>query len=173
MVRPYRADLSPGQYTAVTGATNNGTGVALVELYDADGTAAGSRLANIATRAFVGTGDNIMAAGFVIAGAGNKTLLIRAVGPSLAAFGIEGVLANPQLVLFRDTEPLLGNDDWSSNASAANTAVAGSQVGAFALPANSKDAALLVTLPEGAYTVQVSGVGSETGVALVEVYEVQ
>lgn len=165
-------ELAPGQYTAVTGAANNGTGVALVELYDTD-TAPTTRLANIATRAFVSTGDNIMAAGFVISGAGTKTLLIRAVGPTLGGFGVSGALLDPQLTIFRGTESILSNDDWGVSLSSATSASVAAQVGAFALPANSKDAGFVVTLPDGNYTVHVTGVSSTSGVALVEVYEVQ
>lgn len=165
-------DLAPGQYTAVTGAANNGTGVALVELYDAD-TGPGTRLANIATRAFVSTGDNIMAAGFVIAGSGTKTLLIRAVGPTLGGFGVSGALLDPQLTIFRGTDAILSNDDWGVSSSSATSASVAAQVGAFALPTGSKDAGFVVTLPAGGYTVHVTGVGGTSGVALVEVYDVQ
>ncbi len=165
-------DLAPGQYTAAVGAANNGTGVALVELYDADSGTPSSRLANLATRAFVGTGDNAVAAGFVISGTGTKTLLVRAVGPTLGGFGVTGTLADPQLALYSGTQSILANDDWSTGSGAATTATVAAQVGAFALPTGSKDAAFVVTLPAGAYTVQVNGTNSTTGVALVEVYEV-
>ena len=74
-------------------------------------------------------------------------------------------------MVYRGGEIILDNDDWSASSAAASTAVVASQVGAFTLPSSSKDAALLVTLPAGAYTVQVSGVASGTGVALVETYE--
>ncbi|MBL9202231.1 MAG: hypothetical protein JNL39_17100, partial [Opitutaceae bacterium] len=165
-------DLPPGQYSASAGGANNGTGIALLELYDAD--PAGSptaKLNNIATRGFVGTGANIMIAGFVVSGEGAKTMLIRAVGPALSAFGLTGLLADPQLAIYRGTESILANDDWSTGPAAAATAPVAPQVGAFALPSGSKDAAFVVTLPAGAYTVQVSGVNSTTGLALVEIYE--
>ncbi|PAW66592.1 MAG: hypothetical protein B9S34_07760 [Opitutia bacterium Tous-C1TDCM] len=165
-------DLAPGQYTAAVGAPNDGTGVALVELYDADAGTPVSRLANLATRAFVGTGDAAVAAGFVISGSGTKTLLVRAVGPTLGGFGVTGSLADPQLALFSGAQSILANDDWSTGPGAATTATVAAQVGAFALPTGSKDAAFVVTLPAGAYTVQVNGANSTTGVALVEVYEV-
>ncbi|MDP3073325.1 MAG: lamin tail domain-containing protein [Opitutaceae bacterium] len=165
-------DLPPGQYTASAGGANNGTGIALLELYDADPAAASTaKLNNIATRGFVGTGANIIIAGFVISGEGAKTILVRAVGPTLAAFGLTGLLADPQLAIYRGSESILTNDDWSTGNTAATTANIAAQVGAFALPSGSKDAAFVVTLPAGAYTVQVSGVAGTTGLALVEIYE--
>ena len=115
----------------------------------------------------------ILTAGFVIGGSTAKTVLIRAVGPTLGAapFKIPGVMADPQLALFNSASvQIAGNDNWGGDAaiSAANTAV-----GAFALgSATSKDAIILVTLPPGAYTAQASGVANTGGLAIVEVYEV-
>lgn len=160
-------DLAPGQYSASTGGANNGTGIALLEVYDADTTTPTARLSNTATRGYVGTGGDIIIAGFVISGTGAKTLLIRAVGPTLTAFGLTGVLADPQLTIYRGSDILLTNDDASAAA-----ATAAAQVGAFALPTGSKDAAFVVTLPAGAYTVQVNGANATTGLALVEIYDV-
>ncbi len=165
-------DLPPGQYSATAGGANNGTGIALLELYDADtATAPTAKLNNIATRGFVGTGPDIVIAGFVISGAGAKTLLIRAIGPTLGAFGLTGLLADPQLAIYRNSDVILTNDDWSNGTAATTTASVATQVGAFALPAASKDAAFVVTLPAGAYTVQVNGANATTGLALVEIYE--
>jgi hypothetical protein len=96
-------------------------------------------------------------------------VLIRGIGPTLARYGVSGVLANPQLQVFQGNTLLAQNDDWGGDTTLATVAA---QVNAFALDANSKDAALLLTLPPGAYTAQVSGVGNTTGVALVEIYEV-
>ena len=165
-------DLPPGQYSATAGGVNDGTGIALLELYDADTAATPTaKLNNIATRGFVGTGSNIVIAGFVISGSGAKTLLIRAVGPTLSAFGLTGVLADPQLAIYRSSDVILTNDDWSTGGASATTASVATQVGAFALPSGSKDAAFVVTLPAGAYTVQVNGANATTGLALVEIYE--
>lgn len=169
-------DLPAGQYSAVAGGANNGTGVALVELYDAS--AAGeARLVNIATRGFVGTEGNVLISGFVISAEGPKTLLIRVVGPTLGGFGVDGALANPQLAIYGRAagasadSVLASNDDWSTDATAAaRISTVGGQVGAFALPYGSRDAALVVTLPPGNYTAQASGVGATTGTALVEIY---
>jgi hypothetical protein len=120
----------------------------------------------------VGTGDNILIAGFVIDGNASKTVLVRAIGPTLANFGVGGVLANPQLALFKSGEasPIATNDDWGASTALSN---AFAQVGAFTLDPASKDAALLVTLAPGAYTAQVTGVNGTTGVALIELYEIQ
>ena len=170
-------DLGAGQYSAVASGAANGTGVALVQLYDSTDRS-GARLANLATRGFVGTGGNVLISGFVVSSEGSKTLLIRAIGPTLASFGVSGALTDPQLTIFGRADgsttdtALLGNDDWTSSSGAATTATVATQVGAFALPAGSKDAALVVTLPAGNYTGQASGANATTGIALVEVYVV-
>jgi hypothetical protein len=156
--------LSAGGYTAQIGG---GTGVALVEVYEV-GSAAAPRLANVSARTQVGTGAEVLISGFVIAGQSSKTVLIRAVGPGLAPFGVTGVLADPKLDVYSGSTLLQTNDNWGGT-SALSTAF--TQVGAFALPANSQDAVLLLTLQPGAYSAQVSGVNSGTGVALIEVYE--
>ena len=165
--------LATGTYTAQVTATS-GTGVALLEAYDADAAVTTARFVNISARTQVGTGDNVLVIGFVVTGTGPKTVLLRAVGPGLTQFGVGGVLADPQLRLFNAAGTATDtNDDWASSAAlAAAHGAAFTQTGAFGLPAASKDAALLVTLQPGAYTAQVSGVAGTTGVALVEVYEV-
>jgi hypothetical protein len=97
-------------------------------------------------------------------------LLIRAVGPTLTTFGVTGVLDDPKLQLFSGATLLRENDNWGGDA---QLSTVGASVGAFPLAnATSKDAVLLVTLPPGSYTAQVSGLNLATGVALVEVYEV-
>lgn len=147
--------------------TGPSSGIALVEVYDA-GTGNAVRLVNVSARNFVGTGDNILIAGFVVTGSVGKTLLIRAVGPTLAGFGVAGTLANPKLEIYKEGGAKISeNDDW-----AAALSPVFSSVGAFGLTANSGDSALLVTLAPGAYSAQVSGVANGTGEALVEVYEV-
>ncbi|MEY2881967.1 MAG: hypothetical protein RLZZ15_4347, partial [Verrucomicrobiota bacterium] len=111
--------------------------------------------------------------GFVIDGTSSKTVLVRAVGPTLGAFGVTNALADPQVALYGTasaTTPIASNDNWGGEA---NVAAASTASGAFALAnATSKDAALLVTLAPGTYTVRVSGVGGATGTALLEIYEV-
>ena len=131
-----------------------------------------TKLTNIATRGMVGTGSGVMIAGFRIDGPQTQTLIIRAVGPTLANFGVTGALADPVLELYRSnadgTSTLVAsNDNWSGE-QAKNV----SAEKAFPLADGSADAMLLVTLPPGNYTVQVSGKNGTTGVALVEVYEI-
>lgn len=117
----------------------------------------------------VGTGSDILIAGVALSGIGSKQVLIRAVGPTLAAFGVAGALVDPRLqVLNASGATVATNDNWD-----ASLAPYFSQVGAFALADGSKDAALLVTLEAGAtYTVQVAGADGGKGEALVEIYEV-
>lgn len=163
-------DLGPGQYTVPTGGVAGGTGVAIVELYDADTGQPPTNLINISNRGFVGIGDKVMIPGIVISDEGPRTFLIRAVGPGLIRFGVPDVLPDPVLTIYSGSEPLLGNDDWNSAPGAATTAATAEQVSAFRLADDSLDAALVVTLPPGSYTVQATGKDNATGVALVEVY---
>ncbi|MFM7751070.1 MAG: hypothetical protein ACKPB0_11735, partial [Opitutaceae bacterium] len=116
----------------------------------------------------VGTGDDILIAGFNISGTGGpKPLLIRAVGPGLAALGVTGTLADPKLEIFdSSTAKVAENDSWNASLAPVFTSV-----GAFGLPNGSRDAALVVSLAPGSYTAQVSGVGGLTGDAIIEVYE--
>ncbi|MFM8617236.1 MAG: N-acetylmuramoyl-L-alanine amidase, partial [Opitutaceae bacterium] len=142
-------------------------GTVLVEAYDTGGTRDG-RIVNLSARNRVGAGGDILIAGLYIAGTGSRRLLIRGVGPGLAALGVEGTLANPRLEVFSaEGTRIADNDDWDPALAATFRSVA-----AFALPDRSRDAALVVELPAGrGYTAQVSGVGGTTGEALVEVYE--
>ena len=163
-----RLPVSGGRSLQIVGA-DGGSGIALVELYDAGG--GDGRLVNVSARAEVGTGSEILAAGFAIAGSAPKRILVRAVGPTLARYGVDGVLLDPVLEIRPlGSATLAGaNDDWNGTASL-KTAFAA--VGAFPLDADaSRDAALAVELPPGAYTATVSGKGNTTGVALVEIYE--
>jgi TonB family protein len=163
-------DLAAGSYSAHLLA-NSGPGIALVEGYDVDAGTPTAQLSNISTRSTAGTGAAVLTIGFGISGDTPKTVLIRAVGPTLAGFGVGGTLANPQLRLFSARNNELGyNDDWLV---AASWAPAFASVGAFSLGnTTTPDAALLVSLPPGSYTAQASGVGGTSGVALIEVYDV-
>ena len=163
-----------GSYTVQITGKNNGTGLTLAEIYDGTASAAFTattpRLINVSARTQVGTGGDVLIAGFVVGGTTAKTVLIRAIGPTLGAFGVTGTLADPRLQLFSGATVLRENDNWGGDA---QLTTIGTSVGAFALAdATSKDSILLITLPPGSYTAQVSGVGNTTGVALVEVYEV-
>jgi hypothetical protein len=166
--------LQPGAYTVQVSGVGGTTGVALAEVYEVSYTGT-ARLVNIATRAQVGTGGNILIPGFVIGGSTAETVLIRADGPSLTAFGVSGALAAPSLILTAQSTgvTLAANTSWGTNPNPAQIASVAGQVGAFAVSSGSADSAVLVTLPPGAYTVQTSGVGSTTGVALAEIYEVR
>ena len=159
-------------------ASSGSSGLVLAEVYDATPTdtftTATPRLLNVSVLKSLGTGLTV---GFTLAGSTPKTVLIRAIGPTLGAppFGVPGTVADPQLTLFNSASAKLAeNDNWSVPVGTAATALtaAFASVGAFPLPATSRDAALLITLPPGGYSVQVSGVNNTTGVALVEVYEV-
>jgi hypothetical protein len=148
-------------------ARGTGPGVVLVEAYDT-GSGNTPRMVNVSARNRVGTGDDILIAGFNVAGTGTKSLLIRAVGPKLAAFNVTGFLADPKLEIYSGAGVKLSeNDNWS-----ASLAPSFDTVGAFQLDTGSRDAALLTSLAPGSYTVQVSGVNGGTGEALIEIYEV-
>jgi uncharacterized repeat protein (TIGR03806 family) len=168
--------LKPGSYTAQTAGANNTVGVALVELYDADpasvGGSAPARLINTAVRAQVGVDANILIPGLVVGEGAPKTVLIRAVGPGLTAFGVPGALAEPIVSLFAGSESFVTNRGWNNAANAAEIRAVAKKVGAFDLVEGSKDSAMVVSLSPGAYTIQLSGANRSTGVALVEVYEV-
>ena len=149
-------------------AQGSGAGVVLVEAYDT-GAPTAARLVNVSARNRVGTGDDILIAGFTVSGPGTKPLLFRAVGPTLAAFGVQGTLADPKLEIYTSTGvKVTENDNW-----AATLAPTFSAVGAFQLNAGSRDAALVATLEPGSYTAQVRGADGGTGEALIEIYEVR
>ncbi len=176
--------LPPGIYTMHVVSNDGSSGVALAEVYDASNTPTTEyeRLVNISSRAMVGAGDNILIGGFVVAGNSPKRLLIRGAGPTLAQLGVSLVLADPQIRLLDSTGTLVArNDDWGTpvvvtpgqtSATAADLAVAATTTGAFPLDAASKDAALIVTLNPGIYTVLLDSSTNVPGNALIEIYEV-
>jgi len=160
-----------GAYTAQVAGLNGGTGNALAEIYDADTGSPAQHLINLSARGEVGTGAAILIGGFVVTGNASETVLVRGVGPGLGAFGLTGLLANPVLTVLDSTGKVVAsNTVWGGTA--ALTSVF-SQVCAFPLAADSLDSALLVTLPPGAYTAQLSGANSTTGLGLLEIYEVR
>jgi sugar lactone lactonase YvrE len=159
-----------GTYTAQVSSGDGTSGLALAEVYEMAST--GTRLVNISTRALVGTGGDVLIPGFVISGSGTENLLLRADGPSLTQFQVNGVLAQPVLrVVDTSTNVIDADTGWSTNLNAADIAAAAAAVGAFELPQNSADSASLITLSPGTYTMEVLGVNDTTGVALAEVYE--
>lgn len=161
--------LTGGLYSVQVVGKGSATGVGMIEIYDADAKV-GGRLINVSARSRVGTGDDILIAGFIVSGSEPLWVLIRGIGPTLSGFGVTGALADPQLALYSGSALVRQNDNWSN---ASDVTAASSLAGAFPLPANSKDSALVLALNPGAYTAQVSGVNSTTGVALVEVYELE
>jgi len=161
------ANLTPGAYTAVVRGNNGTTGVALIEVYDLSQTSA-AKLANISTRAFVSTGDDIVIAGFILGNqSGEDRIVIRGIGPSLAAFGVPGALANPTLELRDNNGALLfANNDWQDDpAQAAELTAAG------LAPTNPLESGIAATLPPGPYTALLAGSNGGTGVGVVEVYD--
>lgn len=164
-------DLSAGLYSITIGLTGT-PGIALLEIYDADSSTSNRQLVNLSTRDYVGTGDQVLIAGFVIAGTDPKRVLLRAVGPGLAAQGVGGVNADPYLSLFQGSTRIATNDDWSRSNQADLLPAIFTKVGAFQLQTGSHDSALLLTLPPGVYSAELSGRNGETGVGLLEIYEV-
>jgi len=169
--------LPAGEFTAPTSGVADGTGVALVELYDLHPEASAPGLLNLSARAQVGTGHDVLIPGFVIEGDVALTVLVRAVGPGLSRWIASGLLEDPVMTVFRtlpdgSSERVTANDDWGDAANVAELTLAASAVHAFGLTAGSADAAVLLALNPGAYTVAISGAGGGTGVALMEVYRV-
>ncbi len=169
------ATLPSGSYTAQVTGVGGVSGVALVEVYEVSGGI--TRLVNLSTRAEVGTGSNILIPGITVAnGSGVRRLLLRAVGPTLGSFGVPGTLADPKLELYSGSNKIAENDNWGAPvgpaaADAATLSAAFAANGAFALASGSRDAALLINVGAGSYTLQVSGVGETSGAALVEIYD--
>jgi hypothetical protein len=155
------ANLNPGAYTAVLRGYNNSTGLGLVEVYDVSGGA--TQLANISTRGLVQTGNNVMIAGIVVQHH-DKGIVVRALGPSLTAFGITNALPDPTLDLYDSNGALLvSNDDWKDTQ---QSVIAGTGLA----PANELESAIARTLAPGSYTAIVRGYENATGNALIEVY---
>ena len=162
------ANLDPGAYTVILAGKDNTTGVGLVEVYDLD-QSAGSRLANISTRGFVNTDDNVMIGGFIAApvDTGPTEVLIRGIGPSLSAVGISGALQDPTLELHDGNgATIVMNDNWRDTQQ--------SEIEATGIaPTDDHESAILQTIAPGNYTAIVRGASNTTGVGLVEVYHLQ
>ena len=160
------ATLQSGNYTAIVRGVNNTTGIALVESYGLDSTA--TRLVNVSTRGHVGVRDDVLIGGFIIAGSESKTVIVRALGPSLGtgAHPLAGALVNPVLELHdRSGNLLSSNDDW------VNSPQFSAIVASGLAPPHSLESAILTTLSPGNYTAIVKGVNNTTGVGMVEVYD--
>jgi hypothetical protein len=171
------ATLQPGNYTAIVRGVNNSIGIALVEVYDISPNAT-SILGNISTRGFVQTGNNVMIGGFIVEGTGPKRVILRAIGPELSAppFNLPNALANPTLELHNGSGALIArNDNWQTTV--IGGIIAASQVSAIQnsghAPTQPSEPGIIATLSPGNYTAIVRGVNSTTGVALVEVDDLQ
>jgi len=173
--------LKPGAYTASLTSTDGTTGDALIEIYDADLKPLNipQRLVNLSSMGYVSTGYPVIG-GFSITGTSPKTVLIRGDGPTLSSYGASSPLADPVLKLYQGETVIASNTGWSTpttvnasypgaSATAISTAITNS--GAFALPAGSADSAILVTLPPGTYTAQITSASAGNGQALIEIYE--
>ena len=157
-----------GNYTLQFSGVGGTGGIGLFEAFDADAAPGAARLVNLSARANAGAGDGTLIGGFAVGGSSAETVLIRAVGPGLAdTFGLTGVLAGPVLTIYSGNTPIFSNAGWGGDAALASLFAT---VGAFPLNSAHPDSAVLVTLPPGGYTAQVTGTGA--GIALVEIYEV-
>lgn len=162
--------LAPGSYTAIVQGVAGCTGVGVVEVYDLEASS-GSLLANISTRGYVQTGNNVMIGGFIVLDQATR-VIVRAIGPSLSQFGVPDTLGNPQLELHDVSSMLARNDDWQATqvegiiTSDQVTEIQNSQLA----PTNSAESAIIATLSPGSYTAIVRGVNNTAGNAVVEVY---
>ena len=156
--------INPGAYTVVVRGRNDATGIGLFEVYDLDD-AANSKLANVSTRGFVGSGDDVMIGGTIIVGEAPTRVLLRAIGPSLTNFGILNALADPSLTLYNGNGELIAiNYDWRDDQEA--------EIAATGLPpSNERESAIVENLLPGNYTAIVRGFENATGVALIEAYD--
>ena len=166
--------LTPGTYTAILKDRNNGTGIGVVEVYDLN-QAASSKLTNISTRGFVDTGNNVMIGGLIVSGGvggGSARVLLRAIGPSLSASGLQGVLQDPSLELHNSSgTTIASNDNWKTRSD--GTSQQGEIEATAIPPTNDLESALAQTLAPGNYTAIVRGTSNSTGIAVVEAYTLQ
>lgn len=190
---PFEAGSTDAALYAPTSATpltlqvtgkNGTTGIALAEIYLASAPpadASAARIVNLSVRSLAGTGPDTLIVGFTLAGTATRNIVLRAIGPGLARFGVTDSLPDPVLTLYRETTAIATNDDWAPSQEIRLTLTeAFNTVGAFPLEtaisagsiAASKDSALLISLAPGSYTAHVTGKSDATGIALIEIYEV-
>jgi hypothetical protein len=156
------ASLPPGSYTAILRSVDGTEGNALCELYDQD--PINSKVRNVSTRGLAGIGDDVMIGGFIIEGTASAKVMIRAIGPSLAAFGVIGVLPDPVLELHdKDGSLIYRNDNWRGEQ-------AKQIIDSKIAPSDEHESAIIATLTPGSYTAIVHDAGTAQGVALVEIY---
>jgi arylsulfate sulfotransferase len=157
-------NLAPGAYTVIVTGKDSTPGISLVELYDVS-PLSNSKLVNMSTRGSVGTGDSVLISGFIVGDVESATVVVRALGPSLASSGVGGALSDPTLTIYDSTgTPIATNDNWQDNPNAIDIRRNG------LAPPNPSESALVLHLPAGNYTAIVSGANGATGVALAEVY---
>jgi hypothetical protein len=162
-----QTNLAPGSYTMVVRGNNSTQGISLAEVYEIYGPGLNSQLTNISGRAFVSTGDNVLISGFIIGDVGSGTVVVRALGPSLASFGVSQPLSDPVLTIYDSNGNLIAsNDNWQDDNNASTVQLNG------LAPPNALDSALALRLPAGSYTAVVRGVNGATGNALLEIYDI-
>jgi arylsulfate sulfotransferase len=156
--------LAPGSYTVIVSGKASATGIALVELYDLS-PLSNSDLKNISTRGAVGSGNDALISGFIVGDVSNTTVIVRALGPSLARFGVNGVLSDPTLTIYDSTGTVIAtNDNWRDDVNAIDVQRNGLS------PPNEGESALVLHPPAGAYTAVIRGANGGTGIGLAEVY---
>jgi len=156
--------LAPGAYTVVSTGKGLDFGIALFEAYDL-ASESDSKLANISTRGAIGTGDDVLISGFIVGDVDNTTIVVRAIGPSLASFGVSAPLADPMFTVFdANGAAIAENNDWQDGIYASDLSSNG------LAPTDPLEAAIILHLPAGLYTAIVSGVNGGTGIGLAEVY---
>jgi hypothetical protein len=160
-----------GRYTVLVSGADGASGMAKLVIYEV--TSNGTRLVNFSSRGYVGKGGNMMVVGFSVGGKGSEALLGRADGPSLSQFGVIGTLSQPTIDLSPYPSGDLISAAWGTSPAKQDIASAASTAGAFPLIEGSADSAAVFSLPQGAYTMKVFGVGGTTGVALAEIYELR
>ena len=162
-------NLSPGAYTAIVTGLNNTTGVGLIEVFEIEGT---SRLTNISSRAQVGSGANVMITGLIVGSGSTRHVLLRATGPTLKNYSVTDALPDPKLTVYDSSGKVIASNDNWGDTDAAGVSAAEATAGAPAFPAGSKDSAIVLDLPPGGYTAQISSVDGRPGVALVEAFDI-
>ncbi len=159
--------LAPGAYTVTVTGKDATPGIGLVELYDLS-PLSNSKLGNMSTRGSVGTGDDALISGFIVGDLGSTTVIVRALGPSLAAYGVSGVLSDPILTIYDSTGSVIAsNDNWLDDVNWIDVEKNGLS------PIDQRESALVLHLPAGAYTAIVSGANGSTGIGLAEVYTLE